>query len=184
MGNVCCIRRTRSGNSVRFKVGIGILGLLFCLANAGSSIKASAPPQRAFQRLDMLSTTQGWAWSRSRIWMTTDGGVQWHTVTPTFKRAVDVNGLVSLTPLSSRSAVVTWELASRGGSLAVGVTTNRGQHWQETGHVPRFLSPWGLPGNATDLQWTSIIRGWAMQLGTGNASGNESYWLWTTGNSG
>ncbi len=111
MGNLGRIRRTRSGNRVRLKVGLGILGLLFGVVNVGSSIKASVPLQRAFQHIDMLSITQGWAWSRSRIWVTTDGGVQWHPVTPTFKHAVDTNGLVSLAPLSSQAAVVTWELA-------------------------------------------------------------------------
>jgi photosystem II stability/assembly factor-like uncharacterized protein len=162
----------------------GLVALCLALANGGFALNTSVPPSRTFQHLDMVSSTQGWAWSRAQVWVTTDGGVQWRTVTPTFPKTSVPNGLLSFTPISSSSAVVTWELTASGGSTVVAVTTDHGLHWQDTGTIPRMLSPWGLSGNATELQWTSITRGWAIQLGTGNASGYESYWLWSTDNAG
>jgi len=169
---------------VRIKVLSGVVALCLSLANGGFTLNPSAPSSRTFQHLDMVSRTQGWAWSRAQVWITTDGGVQWRTVTPTFQKAAAPNGLVSFTPISSSSAVVTWELTASGESTVVTVTTDDGQHWHDTGTVPRMLSPWGMSGNATDLQWTSVTQGWAIQLGTGTASGTESYWLWATDDAG
>lgn len=124
------------------------------------------------QNVDMLSPSEGWAWSQDAVWWTQDGGQQWDSETP---RSVSPNDSITVQIVSPNVAWVA-VATSATASFPVWVTRTHGDQWRKARRVPEDDGVPFVSALSADKAWlaTNLV----------GASGSESMVLDRTDNGG
>ena len=143
--------------------------------------------------LAMRTAQDGWAMSRDALLATTDGGRQWHTVTPPHVTVNDPGNAptgwfvadfgVAWDFVGPHSAWVATTISKRSGAFLLSHTTDSGKRWTQT-RIQLPLSTYAWRGSQVlDVDFVDNRMGW-LAVGPGAAGPQFPMELWQTANAG
>ena len=145
------------------------------------------------QALAMRTAQDGWAIGRDALLATTDGGRQWHTVTPPHVTIHDPGNArtgwfladfgVAWDFVGPPSAWVATTISNRSGAFLLGHTTDSGKRWTQT-RIQLPLTAYAWRGSqALQVDFVNNRMGW-LAVGPGASGPQFPMELWQTANAG
>ncbi|MDA8206589.1 MAG: hypothetical protein M0Z36_11010 [Thermaerobacter sp.] len=145
------------------------------------------------QALAMRTAQDGWAIGRDALLATTDGGRQWHTVTPPHVTIHDPGNArtgwfladfgVAWDFVGPHSAWVATTISNRSGAFLLGHTTDSGKRWTQT-RIQLPLTAYAWRGSqALQVDFVNNRMGW-LAVGPGASGPQFPMELWQTANAG